>query len=306
MRPALPIVILFALLTGACSSLQELQATLGIPLPEFITGIGQPPAETTAQPETATTVQKDTATAAGKETPPPAQEQTQVAVAEKPLTEPQPSLAQLCAPGETAGVSLKPGDKSTKVAALQQLLDKAGFYRSKIKGVYDAQTRSAVTAFHKALDLPRNAAWRKNDWQAICAYSAPTLPKRPGNPDRVEVDLDRQVLYLIRTNQVTAIIPVSSGNGRPYQDEGGNWVKAVTPLGDYSISRFYDGWRISYLGELYRPWYFHNGFAVHGSPSVPPGPASHGCVRVPMWDADYLAQQLAVGMPIYIWKKQQG
>jgi lipoprotein-anchoring transpeptidase ErfK/SrfK len=290
-------VILFALLTSACSSLQELQATLGIQLPDFITG--QAPAA--AQPETA--VQQGTTAAP---TPPSNQPKTQLAIAEKPRTEPQPALAQLCAQPVTAGVPLKPGDKSKHVVTLQQLLNTAGFYRSKVNGIYDAQTRSAVTAFHKALDLPRNPTWRKNDWQAICAYSAPVLPKRQGKPDRVEIDLDRQLLYLIRKDQVMAIIPVSSGNGKRYQDEGGNWVKAVTPLGDYSISRFYNGWRISYLGELYRPWYFHNGFAVHGSPSVPPEPASHGCVRVPMWDADYLAQQLAVGMPIYIWKKQQG
>ena len=34
--------------------------------------------------------------------------------------------------------------------------------------------------------------------------------------------------------------------------------------------------------------YFLRGFAIHGYPSVPPYPASHGCVRVPMW----IAQQL--------------
>ena len=224
----------------------------------------------------------------------------------KPVAKTSSTLTHLCATLATAGVPLKPGDKGEKVSTLQRLLAEAGFYRSEVDGVYDAQTRSAVTAVHKALDLPRAAVWRKSDWKAVCDYSASSLPKRQGKPDRVEIDLDRQLLYLIKGNRVTAIIPVSSGNGKTYADESGNRVKAVTPPGDYSIFRFYDGWRISYLGELYRPWYFHDGFAVHGSPSVPPEPASHGCVRVPLWDADYLAQQLAVGMPLYIWKKQQG
>jgi lipoprotein-anchoring transpeptidase ErfK/SrfK len=44
------------------------------------------------------------------------------------------------------------------------------------------------------------------------------------------------------------------------------------------------------LGSMYRPKYFRGGWAVHGSGSIPPWPASHGCVRVSnaamdwMWD----------------------
>jgi len=34
------------------------------------------------------------------------------------------------------------------------------------------------------------------------------------------------------------------------------------------------------LGVLYRPRFFVGGVAVHGAPSVPNYPASHGCVRV--------------------------
>jgi lipoprotein-anchoring transpeptidase ErfK/SrfK len=34
--------------------------------------------------------------------------------------------------------------------------------------------------------------------------------------------------------------------------------------------------------------YFKGGFAIHGYPSVPAFPASHGCVRVPMWIAPSL------------------
>ena len=42
-----------------------------------------------------------------------------------------------------------------------------------------------------------------------------------------------------------------------------------------------DGVDVDELGALYRPRYFHHdGIAVHGYRSVPPYPASHGCVRV--------------------------
>ena len=39
---------------------------------------------------------------------------------------------------------------------------------------------------------------------------------------------------------------------------------------------------------LYHPMYFLRGFAIHGYPSVPAWPASHGCVRIPLWLASGL------------------
>jgi lipoprotein-anchoring transpeptidase ErfK/SrfK len=33
---------------------------------------------------------------------------------------------------------------------------------------------------------------------------------------------------------------------------------------------------------LYYPTYINRGVAIHGSRSVPPRPASHGCIRIPM------------------------
>ena len=289
MRPVLLLLLPFILLASGCSSLNELQTLLGKIYSD--TQAPTTPAETATPSGTATAPAAPTPTV------------TQAPLPTNKPTNATPTLTEQCAKLANVNFALKPGQKGDKVAALQQLLSSAGFYRNEVDGVYDAQTRSAVIAFHKALDQPRTSAWRSGDWQALCAYSAPPLPPRQGQPDRVEIDLNRQVLYLIKQDKVTAVMPISSGNGKPYQEESGNWVKAVTPAGDYSILRFYNGWRTSYLGELYRPWYFYNGYAVHGSPSVPPEPASHGCVRVPIWDADYLAHQLQVGMPLYIWKQ---
>ena len=42
------------------------------------------------------------------------------------------------------------------------------------------------------------------------------------------------------------------------------------------VQRKINGVRVSRLGELYRPAYFVGGYAIHGSPSVPNFPASHG------------------------------
>jgi hypothetical protein len=57
----------------------------------------------------------------------------------------------------------------------------------------------------------------------------------------------------------------------------------------------------SYLGTMYKPFYFYGGYAIHGSPSVPGYPASHGCVRVTNDDMDFLRTELEIGMSIYLY-----
>jgi lipoprotein-anchoring transpeptidase ErfK/SrfK len=46
---------------------------------------------------------------------------------------------------------------------------------------------------------------------------------------------------------------------------------------------------------------FHGNFAIHGYYSVPVYPASHGCVRVPMWLADWLYDRSFVGERVYVY-----
>jgi lipoprotein-anchoring transpeptidase ErfK/SrfK len=129
----------------------------------------------------------------------------------------------------------------------------------------------------------------------------PELPVLVEAPNRVEVDLAKQVLYLVKQNEVEAVLPISSGNGGTYRGSSGTAVRARTPEGDYKFYKRVEGWRISYLGGLYRPFYFRGGYAIHGSSSVPPYPASHGCVRVELHDMDYLTTELELGMPVFVY-----
>jgi len=92
-----------------------------------------------------------------------------------------------------------------------------------------------------------------------------------------------------------------SKNGGP----GGGLVHATTPKGDFRLFKHIDGWRKNYLGNLYKPWYFTPYYAVHGSGSVPAHPASHGCVRVPIWESDHLDSMLKLGLRIHIWDEPQ-
>jgi lipoprotein-anchoring transpeptidase ErfK/SrfK len=51
---------------------------------------------------------------------------------------------------------------------------------------------------------------------------------------------------------------------------------------------------------MYYPSYFSGGYAIHGSPSVPAGPVSHGCVRIPMSAAIGFFQRNPVGTPVTV------
>ncbi len=119
----------------------------------------------------------------------------------------------------------------------------------------------------------------------------------------MEVDITRQVLFVIRDGDVAAIVPISSGNGEVYwsRGSGGRYVRARTPRGDFTLFKHINGWRRNYLGALYKPWYFTPYYAIHGSNHVPPYPASHGCSRIPNWEADKMDSFLYIGMPVHIW-----
>jgi lipoprotein-anchoring transpeptidase ErfK/SrfK len=193
------------------------------------------------------------------------------------------------------------GSSGSAVTQLQQMLAATGFYRGSIDGFYGEPTRQAVMAFHKDQGLARSWDWQPSDWPRLAAYAGPDIPNRPAEPNRVEIDLGKQVGYLVENGVVAAIFPVSSGNNAVFAGRNGRPSRAHTPRGDYSLTRHIDGLRISYLGVLYKPWYFRGGYALHGSPSVPSYPASHGCIRMPNWEADWMDGHLFVGMPFHVY-----
>lgn len=207
-------------------------------------------------------------------------------------------------PGYETWTSWVSATQSQRTVHVQTVLSDLGFFRGAIDGSPSRSLDAAVVTFHKATDRPRAVSWTVFDERSAQRWHA-DVPTHGREPDRVEVDLDRQVLYLFREGELAAVLPISSGNGKPYVHPYGYRVRAArTPEGDFTFYRRIDGLRRAPLGTLYRPWYFSGGFAVHGSPSVPPWPASHGCVRVTNWDADFLAEALELGMPVHVWSAE--
>jgi lipoprotein-anchoring transpeptidase ErfK/SrfK len=48
--------------------------------------------------------------------------------------------------------------------------------------------------------------------------------------------------------------------------------------------------------------FFIRGYAIHGYPSVPNYPASHGCIRVPNSDANAIYNWVKLGDPIWVYR----
>jgi L,D-transpeptidase-like protein/PKD domain-containing protein/putative peptidoglycan binding protein len=168
------------------------------------------------------------------------------------------------------------GSRSAEVAQLGARLREL-HYAAPETAVFDSEMLDAVYAFQKVQGLPRTGVADAAFWHAL---STPRVPSprydRPG--DHIEIDKPHQVLYVVRGGRIALIVPVSTA-GLPGR---------YTPVGRFAIYRKVAGFDPSPLGTLYDPMYFTGGYAIHGNPSVPPYPASHGCVRVPMWLAPRL------------------
>lgn len=192
---------------------------------------------------------------------------------------------------------LSRGDRGERVVELQDALADLGF-RPGSDERFGTTTRHAVIAFQKHHGLERDGIFRGEYWDLL--DRRPTVRWR-AEADRIEVDLGRQVLYLVQDNQVAAVLPVSSGNGRRFVGEFGP-TRADTPEGKFTFLWEIDEIREAPLGTMYRPYYFkRGGYAIHGSNSVPTYPASHGCIRVTNRDMDFLRQHISLGMTVYVY-----
>ncbi len=174
---------------------------------------------------------------------------------------------------------LRRGDEGEAVLALQQRLGELGYFVTGADGRFGAATQQAVWALQKAAGLRRDGLVGPATQAALAAGTRPS--PRTGAGRAIEIDLDRQLLLAVDDGVVTRVVNASSGNNE-YYEALGRTLRAVTPTGDYRVVRQINGNHESTLelGTMYRPKYFRGGWAVHGSGSIPPWPASHGCVRV--------------------------
>ncbi len=159
---------------------------------------------------------------------------------------------------------------------LQRRLSALGYWLGVRDGDFGPLTQQAVFALQKAAGIERDGVVGPNTRRALAEGVRPTATLRGSG---IEIDLDRQLLMVVRKGRPALVLSTSTGNDEPYRS-GDHMSTAFTPTGTFRVFREVDGPDDSDLGKLWRPKYFLRGWAVHGSPSIPPYPASHGCARV--------------------------
>jgi lipoprotein-anchoring transpeptidase ErfK/SrfK len=161
------------------------------------------------------------------------------------------------------------GSRGPSVRVLEARLRELRYALQRVDGLYGLDTHQAVLAFQKVNRLPWTGRVDARVWRALARAS---VPRARYAGDHIEVSKGRQFLFLVRDGDVERVVHVSTG------------ATGNTPLGTWRVYRKVTGWD----WVLWYPMYFLRGFAIHGYPEVPAYPASHGCVRVPMWAATRL------------------
>jgi hypothetical protein len=186
--------------------------------------------------------------------------------------------------------ALGPGSHGAAVLGLKRRLLALTFHQDDLSSTsWSAETSDAVLAFQKAEGLPRTSLADPATLARLAAAVAPTARYRTKGR-HIEVDKTRQILMIVQNGKVTGTIHVSTG------------ATGNTPVGHWKVlwkAPFTHTW----LGPaiLFRTLTFHGGFAIHGFSPVPAYPASHGCVREPMWAADWTYEQTPVGTPVDVY-----
>jgi len=249
----------------------------------LLAGCGSIPGPWTSGADTSTAAGATPSTTASTGTTPTAEPSGSAtpSASRPPSPKPSPTATAKPSPKPTATkqprTSLARGDSGPKVLALQQRLEELGYWLGTPDGSFGSLTQQAVWALQKSAGLRRDGVVGPRTLKAL---EAGIRPKATLSGNGVEIDLERQVLLVVRDGAVRTILNTSTGNGEEYTSTSGNRAIATTPRGRYTVYRAVDGPVTNSLGELWRPRFFHRGIAVHGSGNTPPWPDSHGCARL--------------------------
>jgi hypothetical protein len=186
-----------------------------------------------------------------------------------------------------------------EIRQAERWLADLGYWTGPADGVWDDVSRHALIAFQKIQHARATGRLTRAEYNAL-SVAAPPRPRELG--EHIEVDLARQVLFLVDAEgKVGNILPISSGSGKTFHEKGYPETHAITPCGHLEVFSRASGWKTSPLGEMYNPLYIVGGIAIHGSLDVPAYPASHGCIRIPMFASQRLPRMVPNRMPVYVY-----
>jgi hypothetical protein len=222
---------------------------------------------------------------------------------------------------------LKIWSSSLDVLKVQTRLKELAFDPGPLDGNFGFGTRQAVWAFEKlVLGTPAaeatghvtNEMWQIMQDPIVIAPRRVKAVTYNQRPTHMEIYLPEQVAIVFTDDKPVLITHISSGSNKTWceiltydtdikgeplpeprtVDECG---ESKTPGGVFSFYLRYEGKRVGPLGGMWNPVYFNYGIAVHGAEEVPLEPASHGCVRLPNFIADYFPSLVQNKDRVYVW-----
>ena len=178
------------------------------------------------------------------------------------------------------------GQCSNIVAGFKKAIRRMGFLPGGGK-CFKGKTGRAVLAYRKVNNMSRNSHAGKGLVKRVYSGRGGYHVRHPGAGDHVEAPLGKQVLVFARGRKPYAIYPISSG--APATPT----VQGHFTFGTYTQPGYNDH-------GMYYSYYFYGGYAVHGYPSVPNYPASHGCLRTYLADQPEIFNRIYPGLDIFV------
>lgn len=180
-----------------------------------------------------------------------------------------------------------PGDSGPAVEVFNDLLRKRGYYNTD-KGSYGSHTERAVMAFRKVNGMARNFQATPEIFQQLAAGKGGFELEYPNQGKHTEVDISKQVMALADDGKVKHVFHVATGAAATPSDVGGFTFYRKDP-GFNSLGMYYSV-------------YYNRGEATHGYHSVPPYPASHGCIRNPIPDSVFIYNWIDLGDKMFVYR----
>jgi lipoprotein-anchoring transpeptidase ErfK/SrfK len=191
--------------------------------------------------------------------------------------------------------TLGPGAVGADVKQLQKLLKLNHIYHGARTGIYDAATAKAVRAMQKRLK------------QAVTSLAAPDVVA--ALTGRIVVDQTKLRLYFYLNGKLKFTFPVATGQPAWPTPDGtfrvvvmskdptwippdSPWAKGLEPIPAGPGNPLGTRW----IGTS------APGVGIHGTPSdwSIGTHASHGCIRMHIWQVEQLYEYVKVGMPVTI------
>ena len=183
-------------------------------------------------------------------------------------------------------IDLDPGDRGPAVDLFNDLLRDAGYYNTD-RNRYGSHTERAVMAFRKVNGMARNFQATPGIFKMLADGKGGFEIEYPDGGHHAEVDISKQVMALADGGEAKYVFHIATGAAADALRPGRVHFYRKDP-GFNSIGMYYSV-------------YYNRGEATHGYHSVPPYPASHGCIRNPIPDSVFIYNWIDLGDKMYVY-----